>query len=85
MNCDEGSKGLHRFTRLENMIVFVFHRYTRVACIGHRHRQRDQFRSAFQVTYREPDVASPDIHHGRAAAVIGRVHAHEVLLAESPA
>src|SRR5471030_2351640 len=46
-------------------------------------RQRDFLGHHFQVADGEPAVAPPDIDDGRAAAIIGARHAHEVGLPEA--
>jgi hypothetical protein len=52
--------------------------------IPHRlHGQRDEPRLKGEVANGDADVAPPHVHDGRAPAVVGGVHAHEVALLET--
>src|SRR5262245_59009647 len=57
-------------------------RNTRLGCADAQ-RQTQEPRLRLDVSDGEPDIATPDVHDRRAAAVVGGIHAHEIPLLES--
>jgi hypothetical protein len=54
----------------------------RLGC-ANAQRQTQEPRLRLDVSDREPDIATPDVHDRRPAPVVGGIHAHEVALLES--
>ena len=79
----EGLEGIERFAGFQRARLSVLDRNG--GAIGRRHGDRfgDEFGLEFIVTNGQPDIGTPHINDGRAAAVIVGIHAKVVLLEEA--
>ena len=73
---------MERGAGFQILVGFKAQRQGGVSRVGHGHRQRNQLGYVREVAHGDARIPSPHVHHGRPAAVVGRVHTEKVFLLE---